>query len=237
MATAPPSVLAARFRVDEVVAPDPGPRWNVAPTDEVLAIAAAGAGRRLGAFSWGLVPGWAARAAGDRPPRRLINLRSETLLSRGGFRRRLERNRCLIPADGFYEWRPAAPGRAKVPHFIRGRGGAPLALAGLWAAVRQGPPGDESAPWLRTCAILTGPPNDLVAGVHDRMPVILPESAWETWLDPAVDDAPHLLDLCQPIPAPALEMWPVGPAVNRVANDGPALIEPAPAHPAGPERG
>jgi len=220
VSSTPASALAAQFAVDEVVAPEVAPRWNVAPTDDVLAVATRHGRRRLGAFSWGLV--LSAPPAGARP-RRPINLRSEALADRPALRRRLQRNRCVVPADGFYEWQPAGPGRAKVPHLIAPADGRPLALAGLWAAVRTGP-GDGD--WLRTCAILTGPPNELVAAVHDRMPVILPEGAWARWLDDEVDDVAALAALLVPAPAASLAMWPVAPLVNSVANDGPELVAP-----------
>jgi putative SOS response-associated peptidase YedK len=219
VSSTPAAVLAEQFSVTEVVAPDVGPRWNVAPTDEVLAVATRRGVRRLGVFSWGLVPGWSPK------PTRLINLRAETLASRPTFRRRLQRNRCIVPADGFYEWKAPGPGRAKVPHFITSRDGRPLALAGLWAAVR--PPGDEEAEWLRTCTIVTGPPNELVAAVHDRMPVVLPEAAWDAWLDDTEEDVALLSSLLVPAPAETMEMWPVSTSVNAVGNDGPNLVAPA----------
>lgn len=222
MSSTPPAELAAQFGVDDIRAPDLGPRWNVAPTDEVLAVATSRGVRRLGTFSWGLLPG-------PRATKRLINLRAETLAERPTFRRRLQRNRCIVPADGFYEWkRPAGPGATKVPHFISAADQRPLALAGLWAAVRRdgGEAGDGDE-WLRTCTILTCAPNELVAEVHDRMPVVLAPDAWDTWLDADVDDVGLLSSLLVPAPPTALTMWPVTPAVNRVANDGPELALPS----------
>ncbi|MGH9154826.1 MAG: SOS response-associated peptidase [Acidimicrobiales bacterium] len=215
VSSTPASVLAAQFRVDEIRAAELPPRWNVAPTDEVLAVATGRGVRRLGSFSWGLLPGPGAA-------RRLINLRAETLATRPTFRRRLQRNRCVVPADGFYEWKVVAPGQPKVPYFISARDGRPLALAGLWGAVRQP---DET--WLRTCTILTGAPNDLVAGVHARMPVILPEPAWEVWLDDTEENVAALSALLVPAPSELLAMWPVGTAVNKVAHDGRELVTPA----------
>ncbi len=212
-----PAELAAQFGVDDGPAPQAGPRWNVAPTDEVLAVATSRGVRRLGAFSWGLLPG-------PHATKRLINLRAETLAERPAFRRRLERNRCIVPADGFYEWkRPAGPHGAKVPHFIAAADQRPLGLAGLWAAVRRDGAVDG---WIRTCTILTCAQNELVAEVHDRMPVVLAPGAWDTWLDDAEDDVGLLSSILVPAPSDALTIWPVSPAVNRVANEGPELVAP-----------
>ena len=221
VSSTPVAVLAEQFLVADVRSAELAARYNVAPTDEVVAVATSRAGeRRLGTLSWGLVPSW---AIGPEPRRRMINLRSEGLVGRPGFRRTLEQRRCIVPADGFYEWRRADDGRSKQPYLVRSSDGRALALAGLWDVWRS--PGDPEQAPLRTCAILTTEPNDLVAGLHDRMPVILDPDACDVWLDPAVTDVELLVGLLRPCPSERLEMWPVSTAVNAVRNDGPALVE------------
>lgn len=226
-------MLAERFLVAEVKAEDQGPRFNVAPTDQVLAVATSGGTRRLGTLSWGLVPGWATSLA---PGKRMINLRSETLAERPGFRRILQQRRCIVPADGFYEWHKAGAGRPKQPYLIRARDRAPLAMAGLWDvwADRHDPAADR----LRTCTVLTTAPNEAVAALHDRMPVLLPPAVWDVWLDPSVTDVDELTSMLRPCAGGLLDVSAVGPAVNSVRNDGPELIEPVePFAPFGPIRG
>ena len=221
LSSSPVSELAERFGA-ELTIDDRPPRYNVAPTDEVVAVATSKQGsRRLGLLSWGLVPHW---TTGPKPGKRLINLRSETLPQRTGFRTILQRRRCILPADGFYEWREAGAGRAKQAFLIRSTGGTPLALAGLWDiwAPSGGPGASER---IRTCTILTTAPNRAVATLHDRMPVVLPADAWEPWLDPAVDDLALLQAFLRPSDEP-MELVPVGRLVNNVKNDGPELIEP-----------
>jgi putative SOS response-associated peptidase YedK len=223
VAATPPAVLAEQFMAAEVVS-DPEldqPRFNVAPTDPVAVVATSSGGvRRVGVMSWGLVPRWEPALRS----RRLINLRSETLLARPGFRTALERRRCIVPADGFYEWKAGRDG-AKQPHFIRARSGRPLALAGLWDVWRDEAAGPDGEP-LRTCTILTTSPNEVMAGLHDRMPVVLEPGFWDLWLDRAEDGAARLAELLRPCRPELLEAWPVGPAVNSVRNDGPHLVDP-----------
>jgi putative SOS response-associated peptidase YedK len=223
--TVAPADLAAYFEVDELATDDLGPRWNVAPTDSVYAVAesASSGRRRLGTFRWGLVPFFAKDASGGA---RMINARAETLLDKPAFRRPFERYRCLIPADGFYEWE-AVEGRArKQPWYFRREDGDLLAFAGLWSVWRPTPGSDEGR--LVTCTIVTGPPNDLVRRVHDRMPVVLPPSTWDAWLDPGNDDVDALRRLLVPAPADLFTAVAVSDAVSNVRNDGPHLLEPAP---------
>ena len=224
VSSTPVSVLAEQFLVADVRAAEAEARYNVAPTDPVVAVAATSGGRRLGTLSWGLVPSW---AAGPEPGRRMVNLRAERLAGRPGFRRTLQRRRCVVPADGFYEWRAVGDGRPKQPYLIRARDGRALALAGLWDVWRD--PATPDAEPLRTCTVLTTEPNDLMAALHDRMPVILPPDACDVWLDPSVTDVVRLVGLCRPCPAGLLEAWPVSRAVNSVRNDGPHLVAPVPA--------
>lgn len=219
MAATPVSALAEQFLVADVRAAGLAARYNVAPSDEVAAVAATAEGRRLGTLSWGLVPNWA-RA----PARRLVNLRSERLADRPGFRRTLQRRRCVVPADGFYEWRAASGDGPRQPFLVRARDGRALALAGLWDVWRD--PEQPGADPLRTCTVLTTGPNEVVRPLHDRMPVILPPDACDVWLDPSVTDVNHLVALCRPCPPGLVEAWPVSTAVNSVRNDGPHLVEP-----------
>ena len=178
---ADPALLAERFQVEAPV--ELRPRDNVAPTEEILIIVPdrdeeAAGGRVLRPARWGLVPHWARDLRGAA---RTINARAETLLERATYRPLLERRRCLIAADGFYEWRPDPDG-VRRPLLFTLPGEAPFAFAGLWSSWRD--PGRDE--WVDTCTIVTTTPNELVAHVHDRMPVILPRAAEERWLDRAV---------------------------------------------------
>lgn len=214
--TTPGAVLAERFALEE--APELAPRFNIAPSQTVPIVRAAANGRReLARVRWGLVPFWAKEAAiGNR----LINARAESVAEKPAFRDSFRKRRCLIPADGFYEWQTTSAG--KTPWLLRLRGGGVLAFAGLWSAWRE--PADGST--LETCAIVTTTPNELAAAVHDRMPVVLPVDAHAVWLDPEAA-APALAGLLRPLPAEAMEAFPVSKRVNSPANDDPALIEPA----------
>jgi len=189
--------------------------------------------RVLSQLRWGLVPSWAKTAAiGDR----MINARAEGLATKPAYKRAFEKHRCLIPADGFYEWRVVAPpstpkGRPKKqPVFVHRRDGEAMAFAGLWAAWKV-PEGEEMEGvggdgWLRSCVIVTTEPNDLLAPVHNRMPVVLPQSVWGQWLDPEGHDVAALADLLVPAPSDELELWPVSTLVNKADNNGPELVKP-----------
>jgi putative SOS response-associated peptidase YedK len=228
----PVADVADWFDVDEILAPADRPaRYNVAPTDDVLLVAASADGerRRLGQARWGLVPTW---AAGPEAGARLINARAETLLDRPAFRRAFARHRCLVPADGFYEWEKAGEAaggsrkaRGNRPWYIEPAGGGLFAFAGLWESWR--PPGD-GAERLVTCTIVTTEANRVIARLHDRMPVVVAREHWEPWLDPGNDDLAGLQGLLVPAPPDAVTMRPVGRAVGDVRNDGPELLDPAP---------
>lgn len=225
VSSSPVSVLAEQFGVTDVLTEDRAPRFNVAPTDNVLAVVTRHEARCLGTFVWGLVPGWSTTRT-----RRVVNLRSEGIAERRGFRSLVQRRRCLVPVDGFYEWRRATLGRPKQPFLIRSRDGVPLALAGLWDSWSD--PNDPSGPRLRTCTILTTTPNRGLAGIHHRMPAILDRDAQEEWLDPSITNTDGLSSLLRPCPDDQLDLIPVGTAVNNVRNDGPELIERAASPPA-----
>lgn len=214
------SDLAEWFGVDEVVAPELGPRFNVAPTDEVYAVAesATDHSRRLGTFRWGLIPFWSKDAKGGA---KMINARAESLLDKPAFRRSFEKRRCIVPADGFYEWEKVDT-KTKQPWFITRADGKPMAFAGLWESWRPTKGSDEGK--IRSCTIITGEPNELVARLHDRMPAMLPPEAWDAWLDPDGTDLGALAGLLVPVPADELTMFPVSKAVNDVRNDGPELL-------------
>ncbi|HET7653788.1 MAG TPA: SOS response-associated peptidase [Acidimicrobiales bacterium] len=225
----PPLLLAEHFTVDEVrldVDGDgaPAPNYNVAPTDRVIAVATHGGRRLLGAFQWGLVPSWAPDAGGGA---RLINARAETVTEKRAFRDAFARRRCIVAADGFYEWRLTAGG-LKQPVFISAASGAPLAFAGLWEVWRDRRLGQDAPP-LRTCTIVTTTANSTLSPLHSRMPVVLPRSTWATWLDPAVTDTGELSSLLVPLDDAgdgALVLRDVSRAVNDVRNNGPQLLDP-----------
>jgi len=198
------------------VAPPPGgfpPRYNIAPTQPVAVVANDGRGR-IELFVWGLIPSWAKDPAIGQ---RLINARAETLAEKPSFRSAYRRRRCLILADGFYEWRKE--GTLKQPMYIRLKSGEPFAFAGLWE-VWHSPLGDE----IPSCTIITTEPNDLMAPIHNRMPVILPRDAYPAWLDPAERPAEKLQGFLRPYPADEMEAYPVSTAVNNPRADSPECI-------------
>ncbi|HEX4868338.1 MAG TPA: SOS response-associated peptidase [Acidimicrobiales bacterium] len=217
----PPDQVAAYFGTE---APEArlDPSYNVAPTRDVYAVLSDGSTRHLDAFHWGLVPLWAKDA---KIGSKMINARAETLAEKNAYKSAFKRRRCLVPADGFYEWRkdPDAPPKAKKqPFFIHRPDGRPYAFAGLWE-VWRGPNKDQEP--LRSCTIITTTPNEPMAAIHDRMPVILPESAWDTWLDREVDDLELLGKLLVPAAPELTVMHPVSTAVNNVRHNGPELID------------
>ena len=187
-----PEEIAARFVAERL--PDLEPRYNIAPTQPVTVVTQNGA-RHLAQYHWGLVPAWAKdKSIGSR----MINARAETLAEKPAFRTALTRRRCLIPADGFYEWReadnPEEGGRT--PMFIHRRDDALFAFAGLWDEWKD--PATQQP--LRSCTIITGTPNPLIAPIHDRMPMILRPEDEEHWLDSLADRAPSLLFAAGPLP-------------------------------------
>src|SRR5688572_21166611 len=209
-------IFAAEPLVDEL-----GDRYNVAPTDEALVVVQRDDRRAITAYRWGLVPHWATDLkAGSR----MFNARAETLTSSPAFRAAFQRRRCLVPVDSFYEWK--REGSVRQPYRVVREDGRPLALAGLWAGWRDPSSDPESPVIVRTFTIVTSGPNEAVSDLHDRMPVIVPDSAWERWLDPSPADPGELQGLLQPTDDIALRIHAVSRAVNDVRRDGPELIEP-----------
>jgi putative SOS response-associated peptidase YedK len=189
-------------------------RFNVAPTDPVLAAVTEGDGRRLAELRWGLVPSW---TNGAKPGYTMINARAETVLERPTYRGLVERSegRCLVLADGWYEWqKPEDPKQPRRPVRFSLRDGAPFCFAGLWS--------NETA----SCTIVTCEANELSRPIHDRMPVVLAEpERWDAWLDASLD-GPAACELLAPLPSAQLQVRPANPLVNSVANDGPGCLEP-----------
>ncbi len=209
----------ARFFGAESVVTEPhGANYNVAPTDAVYAVAEHDDRRLLGSFDWGLVPHW---SKDRRRAARLINARVETLAGKPAFRDSFRKHRCLIPADGFYEW--VERDGKKIPHLIFIGTHAPMALAGLWASWKD----PVSGEWIRTCSIVTTEPNAFMRPIHDRMPALLGEPAWDAWLDRANEDVELLRSLLRPPPEDLLDTYEVSTEVNNARNNGPRLIQPA----------
>jgi putative SOS response-associated peptidase YedK len=209
-----------------------GENYNVAPTNDIYGIVAGPDGQpRLEVFHWGLIPVW---AKGAKVGYKMINARAETLMSKPAYKGVFKKTRCIIPMDGFYEWKAGEPGGpltksgkpAKQPMYINRLDGEPLAVAGLWSAWRD-PAGDPGADWQHSATVVTTSANGTMSPIHDRMPVILPQSVWEAWLDPQNQDIQSLSGLLLPASDSLLTVRAVSTDVNNVRNKGPALIEPA----------
>lgn len=213
MLTSPVEALRQLFLFEQ--RPNLPPRFNIAPTQDVPIVRwnRERTERELALVRWGLVPFWAKDL---KIGARMINARAETVATLPAFREAYRQRRCLIPADGFFEWQKV--GKARQPFLIKRRDGAPFALAGLWERWRA--PGDDKS--LHSCTIITTSANELVAPLHDRMPVILAPDDHDRWLDLESDGRPVL----KPCPAAWLETYPVSPRVNRPQNDDAACIQP-----------
>jgi putative SOS response-associated peptidase YedK len=214
-----PECYASRYAIDIPFAVD-GPRYNLTPTQTVLAIRAEPSGRRaLVPLRWGLVPHW---SKGIDHRYSMINARAETVHQRPAFRDAFRHRRCLIPTEGFYEWRATSSGRQ--PYLICRADRAPFTMAGLWE--RWLDLDEPSRPPLESCTIIVTEANALVAKLHERMPVVLPHEAHAAWLDPHLDDPDLLRALLQPTSPDGWTVFPVSRAVNNPRNDGRELIEP-----------
>ena len=208
-----PDDLVSYFEVEDPPEELLEPSWNVAPTDPVFVVGVSQGRRRLRVARWGLVPSWAADA---KVGARFINARAETLADKPAFRAAYARRRCLVPADGYYEWQ--RDGVVKQPWFLSDRGGDPLAMAGLYERWRA-----PDGAWLLSCTIVTTSAPDELGRIHDRTPLLVPRGAWPLWLDPTVADPG---DLLVPGVSGVLDAWPVDRAVGNVRNDGPTLVLP-----------
>jgi putative SOS response-associated peptidase YedK len=221
--TSSPQALRALLRYAEQ--PNFPPRYNIAPSQPIAIVRLVEGERHFALVRWGLLPSWV------KDPKTftlLINARGESAAEKPAFRAAMKRRRCLIPADGFYEWQKA--GERKRPFYVRAKSGKPLAFAGLWETW-IGPNGEE----VETAAIVTTRANRALAAIHDRMPVIVPEEAFELWLNSAEVDATTAAALIAPAPDNLLEAYEISTAVNRTANDNPKLLEPAGAVPPEPK--
>ncbi|MGE3620945.1 MAG: SOS response-associated peptidase [Acidimicrobiia bacterium] len=217
--TSPPDQVAAYFGA-ELAEALLEPSYNVAPTNDVYAVLEDGGVRHVDAFHWGLIPLW---AKDPKIGSKMINARAETLAEKSAYRSAFRKRRCIVPADGFYEWKAVPGQKAKQPYFIHRADGEPLAFAGLWE-VWRGPDKDQEP--LRSATIVTTSANQDMAPVHDRMPVVLPREAWSTWLDRDGDDLDLLGKLLVPARPGILTMHPVSTLVNNVRNKGPELADP-----------
>ena len=197
--------------------PNLPPRYNIAPNQEVPVVRDRGGGRTLDYMRWGLVPPWAKDAAIGQ---RMINARAETVMEKPSFRNAFKLRRCLIPADGFYEWKKE--GKSKVPQYIRLKSGEPFGFAGLWETW-SAPSGER----IQSCTIITTKPNGLIAEIHNRMPVILPRNVEAQWLDPDIEDPQKVLPLLSPYPEDEIEAYAVSTVVNSPRNDVATCVEPA----------
>lgn len=215
----PTAELAALFEAEPLI-DDPSGRFNLAPTDPATVVVERGDRRALTSYAWGLIPHW---ETDPRSASRRINARAETVATSSAFASAFERRRCLVPADGWYEWlKPETPKGEKIPFRYTVDGGAPFAFAGLWAGWKD----RETGEVLRTMTIVTTGANELMAPIHDRMPVVLAPEDWDRWLDPSFEDIGELQGLLVPAPIDGLEVYPVETLVNNVRNNGPELIVP-----------
>jgi putative SOS response-associated peptidase YedK len=205
--------IEAEFGVK--VPPGYRPRYNIAPTQEVIAVAVEG-GRALQTFRWGLIPSW---AKDPKIGNKLINAKAETLFEKPSFRAAAKARRCLVLADGFYEWCQTEKG--KIPMYIRLKQKKPFGLAGLWESWQS-----LEGQTVRTCTIITTEPNDLMQPIHNRMPVIVPDGLIDLWLDPRLKSINELEPILKPYAASEMEAYAVSRMVNSPANDRPECVQP-----------
>lgn len=194
------------------------PRYNIAPTQEILALLQGEGSRRLEFLRWGLIPSW---AKDPKIGNRLINARAETLFEKPSFKSAVQQRRCLVIADGFYEWRDTEQGK-KVPVYVRLKSKKPFGFAGLWESWTS-----PEGPIIKTCTIVTTEPNELMKPIHNRMPVIVLKDVEALWLDPHAHGKEELQQVFQPYPSEEMETFEVSPLVNSPANDRPECVKPA----------
>ncbi len=212
-------ILARRFEIDLA---ESAPSYNIAPTQSIVTVISENGTRVAARMRWGLIPSW---AKDETKLPQMINARAETVATRSAYRDAFRRHRCLVLADGFYEWQQALEaGRRKIPHWISRADGEPFAMAGIWSTWRR--KGDLEQSWLRSCAIITTAANEAVSKLHDRMPLILPREVESTWLDHGLDDnSVELEKLLVPVGPSLLRSHPVSTRVNSARNDDASLIE------------
>lgn len=238
VSSSPPDEVARYFDVDrtseEALAHEPD--HNTAPTSDVLVVVEEEGARSLDCYRWGLVPPWADDL---KVGNRMINARAESLAEKPAYRRAFAKRRCIVPVDGFYEWQKVGGSGAKKkqPWYVHRPDGEPYAVAGLWEQWRGRLPGDgDQEVVVRSLVIITGEPNDAMARIHDRMPVILPPESWEEWLSPENHDVAGLQRLLVPAPSSITAMHPVSTEVNNVRNNGEHLtreVDPETGEPVG----
>ncbi|SDE18398.1 SOS response-associated peptidase [Auraticoccus monumenti] len=230
-ATANPDELVEEYEVDEVTGEWAGPSWNVAPTVAVPAVLeradkqSGDVRRRLAQLRWGLVPSWSKDLASGA---RMINARVETVAEKPAFRKAFAARRCLLPADGYYEWyasEAASGGKPrKQPFFIHRADGRRLSMAGIYEFWRNPAATGDEDPWVVSCSVITTTATDAVGHIHDRMPMVVAEAARQAWLDPALTDPQQALELLSVTEPELLEAYAVLPLVSNVRNDGPELL-------------
>jgi putative SOS response-associated peptidase YedK len=211
----PHPVLKDWYRAS--IMPELKPRYNIAPTTDILVIREGESSRIGSMMRWGLIPFWAKDL--KKVPV-MNNARAETVAEKPSFKYAFHERRCIIPASGFFEWK--AEGKSKQPYFISARDGMPLSFAGIWGTWTAVDTGES----IDSCMIITTTPNTLMETIHDRMPVILPTDTWDTWLSPLLQSDEALLPILKPLDANLMQAWPVSQAVGRVANQRVELIQP-----------
>lgn len=216
--SAPVDTIRRHFNIREEV--DLPPRYNVAPGQQVAVVRFGNSGNELVTLKWGLVPFW---AKDTKIAYKLINARAETMDEKPSFRNSFKKYRCLIPADGFYEWREIPGRKIKQPYFIRMEEGGLFGLAGLWSTWEDKSSGEV----IESCTIITTEPNTLLGEIHSRMPVILSPGQYESWLSPSADPK-TLKKMCKPFAAKAMTLHPVSSLCNSPKNDTPECIREVP---------
>jgi putative SOS response-associated peptidase YedK len=214
--TRPEALKLERFGITEL--PPLVPRYNIPPSSDILVVRERKGVTEAEMIRWGLVPSWAKDPSiGNR----LANVRSETALEKGSFRAAMQKRRCLIPADVFYEWQDVPGQKRRKPYAVAIRDGEIFALGGLWEAWRA----KESGEWLITCAILTTEPNELLEPIHDRMPVIVKEEDYAKWISPGTEDV-EVRRMVQSFPADVMRAWEIGMLVNDPKSDDARVMAP-----------